>query len=66
MDREPLAAMPSVLGSLDAVHRILANGIADEPIILECDDRPDDDDDNLDTKHTRTSDVGNQIMMTSI
>lgn len=52
MDREPLAALVSVLGSLGAVHRILANGIVDEPIILESYYRPKDDDDNLDTEHT--------------
>jgi hypothetical protein len=33
--RLALAAMVSVLSSLATVHRILPNGIADEPIIID-------------------------------
>jgi hypothetical protein len=50
MDQELLVAMVSVLSSLGRVHRILANGIADEPVILGNDDRPKGDDNNLDTE----------------
>jgi hypothetical protein len=51
--------MVGVLSSLGAAHRILANGIADEPITLDSDDKPDDDNSNLDAEHaSRTLNSG--------
>jgi len=42
--------MVGVLSSLSAVYRIPANGIADEPIILDGDDRSKGGDDDLDVQ----------------
>jgi hypothetical protein len=53
VDRELLGAVVGVLSSLGAVHGILANGITDKPIELGSDNKPEDDDSNLDTGHAR-------------
>jgi len=50
MDRVPLEAMVSVLCPLSTVHKIFINSIADEPIILDDDNRSEDGDGNLDTE----------------
>jgi len=50
MGQGPLAPLVGVLSSLSAVYRSLTNGTADEPIILDGDDRSKDGDGDLDTQ----------------